>query len=119
MINSIRRSICFFRIVNALPVRNIGGDNIARTHLLNWLRYMEHKLTLWISEVYYILFIGFLQLLNADCLPPSFKHQEADRKLHLKLHQLIRTDSINLSLQLTRCVVHIIDTVGGNLHLSI
>jgi hypothetical protein len=39
---------------------------------------MAHKMHLWISEMDYTLFDGFPELLNADCLPPSFKLDQAD-----------------------------------------
>jgi hypothetical protein len=39
---------------------------------------MANKMHLWISEMDYTLFDGFLELLNADCLPPSFKFDQAD-----------------------------------------
>jgi len=39
---------------------------------------MAHKMHLWISEMDYMLFDGFAALLNADCLPPSFKLDQAD-----------------------------------------
>jgi hypothetical protein len=45
---------------------------------------MAHQMHLWISEMDYMLFSGFLERLKADCLPPSFIHDEADGQL---IHQ--------------------------------
>jgi hypothetical protein len=61
---------------------------------------MAHKMELWISEMYYALFNGFLECLNAVCLPPSFKLDQTDGELCLEPFLFIRGDAINLSLQL-------------------
>jgi hypothetical protein len=67
----------------------------------------------------YTLFDGFPELLNADCLPPSFKFDQADGEFLLEPHLLIRCDTIHLSLQLTNNAVRISDTPGGGFSLSI
>ena len=46
---------------------------------------MAHKMHLWIWEIYYTVFNGFPQRLNADCLPPSFKLDQADGEFLLEL----------------------------------
>ena len=80
---------------------------------------MAHKMHLWISEMDYTLFDGFPELLNANCLPPSFKFDQVDGQFLLETHLLIQCDTINLSLQLIRNVVCISDTPGGGFSLSI
>jgi len=61
---------------------------------------MVHKIHLWISEMYYVLFNGFPEHRNAGCLPPNFELNLADRELHLEPLLFIRGDAINLSLWL-------------------
>ena len=67
----------------------------------------------------YTLFDGFPLLPNADCLPPSFKLDQADGQFPLELHLLIQCDTINLSLQLTHNAVNISETSGSGFSLSI
>ena len=54
----------------------------------------------WISDMYYAMFNSYLERLNADCLPPSFKLDQTDGELVLEPLLLFRGDAINLSLQL-------------------
>jgi len=80
---------------------------------------MAHKMHLSISEMDYTLFDGFLELLNANCLPTSFKLDQADGQFLLEPHLLIRCDTINLSLQLTHNAVNISKTPGSGSSLNI
>jgi hypothetical protein len=80
---------------------------------------MAHKIHLWISEMYHVLFNGFPERLNAHCLPPSFKLDHADRELRLELLLFIRGDAINLSLQLVSDMLRISQAPGGGFYLSI
>ena len=67
---------------------------------------------LWISKMYYMLFNVSPELLNANCLPPSFKLDQADGKLVLEPHLVIRNDTTNLSLQVIRYTVRIGNTTA-------
>jgi len=80
---------------------------------------MAHKMHLWISEIYYVLFNGFPERLNADCLPPSFKLDQTDGEFRLELLLFIRGDAINLSLQLVSDPLRISQASGGGFCLSI
>jgi hypothetical protein len=62
---------------------------------------------LWISELNSTLFNGFTESLNADRLPPSFKHGEADGKYHVEQLLFIRGDAMNVSLQPVSNQLHI------------
>jgi hypothetical protein len=48
----------------------------------------------------YTLFGGFPELLNADCLPPSFKLDQADGELLREPHPFFSSYTMNLSLKL-------------------
>ena len=61
---------------------------------------MAHKMPLCISKMYYALFNGFPQLLNADYLPPSFKLDQTDGEFRLEPILFIRGDALNVPLQL-------------------
>jgi len=80
---------------------------------------MAHKMHLWISEMDYALFNGFPERLNADCLPPSFKLDHADREFLVELLLFIRGDAINLSLQLDSDALRISQASGCGFCLSI
>jgi len=67
----------------------------------------------------YMLFDGFPELLNADCLPPSFKLDQADGEFLCELHLVFRSDTMNLSLELIHNAVRISDTPGGGFNISI
>jgi len=45
---------------------------------------------------------GFLECLNADCLPQSFKLDQADGEFVLEPYLFIEGDALHLSLQLDR-----------------
>jgi hypothetical protein len=47
---------------------------------------MAYKLHLSGSEMDYMLFDGFPELLNADCLPPSFKLDQGDGEFLCEPH---------------------------------
>jgi len=49
---------------------------------------MAHEMHVWISEMDYTMFIGSLELLNADSLPSSFKLDQADGQFLLEPHLL-------------------------------
>jgi len=66
----------------------------------------------------YTLLDGFPELLNADCLPPSFKLDQADGEFLREPHLVFRSDTINLSLELNHNAVRISDTPGGGFNLS-
>jgi len=76
-------------------------------------------MNIWISEMNYTLFDGFPELLNADCMPPSFKLDQADGDFLHEPHLVFRTDTINLSLGLIYKEVHLSHTPGGGFNLSI
>jgi len=63
--------------------------------------------------MYYMLFDGFVELLNTHRLPPSLKLDRVDGEFHVELHLVTRSDTINLSLPLIPNMVHISDTEGG------
>ena len=69
--------------------------------------------------MYYALFNGFLQRLKADCLPTSSKLGQTDGKFRLELLLFIRSDAINLPLQLVSNPLHISQAPGGGFCLSI
>jgi len=73
VIDSVARLICLIHIGDMEPFRIIRGEIVTGTHAANWLRYMAPKMYLWISEMYYSLFSGFPESMNADCLSPSFQ----------------------------------------------
>jgi len=50
--------------------------------------------------MYYALFNGFPERLNADCLPTSFKLERMDGEFRLEPLLFIQGDAINLSLHL-------------------
>jgi hypothetical protein len=50
--------------------------------------------------MYYALFNGVPEQLNADCLPPLFKLNQADGEFCLELHLSIQGDVMNFSLPL-------------------
>jgi hypothetical protein len=50
---------------------------------------MANKMHLSISEMNYALFNGFLERLNANCLSPSFKRDQAEGDFLLEPHLLI------------------------------
>jgi len=72
-----------------------------------------------ISEMYNTLLDGFPELLNVNCLPPSFELDQADEEFLLKSHVVFESGTINLTLQLIRNAVCPRDTQGGGLNLSI
>ena len=80
---------------------------------------MGYKMPFWISEMNYTLFNGFLERLNADCFPPSFKLDQVEGELILEPHLLIRGDAINLSLKLVSHALHISQAPGRGFCLSI
>jgi len=80
---------------------------------------MAHNMHLWISEMYYALFNGFPERLNADCLSPSFKLDQTDGELRLEPLLFIRGDAINLSLQLVGDPLRISQAPGDGFCLSI
>ena len=67
----------------------------------------------------YMLFDGYLELLNAHCQPPSFQFDKADGEFRLEPPLHIRCETMNLSLQLTHNEVRISHTPGGGFSLSI
>jgi len=69
--------------------------------------------------VYYALFNGFPERLNADCLPPSFKLDQADGEVLLELLLFIQGDAINYSLQLNSDALRISHAPGLGFCLSI
>jgi len=83
----------------------------------NW--YMGCTIHPWRSGKYYSLFNQFPELLNANCLPPCFKFDQADRQFLFEPHPLIQCDAINLSLQLIWNSVPSSDRRGGGFSLSI
>jgi hypothetical protein len=80
---------------------------------------MAHGMYVWISEMDYTLFDGFLKPLNTDCLTLSSKFDQADGQFLLESHLLTLCDTINLALQLTQRMVHISGNVGGGFSPSI
>jgi len=67
----------------------------------------------------YELFNGFLERLNADCLPPSFKLDQADGEFLVEPLLFIRGDALNLSLQLDSDALGSSQVPGGGFCLSI
>jgi len=61
---------------------------------------MAHKVHFWISKMNYTLFDGFPDLMNVDCLPPSFNLKKVDGDVLHEQHLGFRCDSTNRSLQL-------------------
>jgi hypothetical protein len=80
---------------------------------------MAHKMHLWISEMYYMMFNGFPECLNAECLPPSFKLHQTDGEFLLEPFLFIRGNAILLSRQLDRDVLSLSQAPGGGFRLSI
>jgi len=80
---------------------------------------MAHMMQLWISEMYYTLFDGLPELLNANCVLGTIKLDYVDGQFLLEPHLLIRKDTINISLQLISNVVHFSETADGGFSLSI
>jgi hypothetical protein len=101
------------------PFRKMSGEIIPGTHSRNWLRDMAHKMHLGTSKMYYTLFNGFLERLNADCLPPSFKLDQTDGEFLLEPLPLIWGDAINVSLWLVSDPLRISQAPGGGFCLSI
>ena len=73
----------------------------------------------WISEMYYTLFDGFPEVMNADWPPPSFTLDQADGKFLHAPHLVSECDSMNLSLHLIYDAVCISDTLWGGFSPSI
>jgi hypothetical protein len=80
---------------------------------------MAQKMNLWISKMDYTLFDDFPEVLNSNRLALSFKFDQADGRFLLEMHLVIRSDTINLSLQPILNAVHISDTPRGGFSLSI
>jgi len=80
---------------------------------------MAHKMHLWMSEMYYALFNGFPERLNADCLPPSFILDQTDAEFRFEPLLFIRGDAISFSLQLDSDALRISQAPGGGFCLSI
>jgi hypothetical protein len=74
---------------------------------------MAHKMHLWISEMNYVLFNGFLVHLNTHYLTPNFKLEEAEGEFLPEPHLFIQGDAINLSLQLDSDTFRISQAPGG------
>jgi len=72
-----------------------------------------------LSEMDYMMFDDFPELLNADCLPPSFKLDQADGELLHEPYVVFRSDARNLAPELMHNAVHISDTPGGGFDPSI
>jgi len=119
VIDFVARSICFFHIADMQLFRDISGEIVTGTHSPNWLWYMVYKMQLWISEMNYALFNGFPERLNADCLPPSFKLDQAEGEFLLEPHLLIQGDAINLSLKLVSHALQITQAPGCGICPSI
>jgi len=65
--------------------------------------------------MYYTLFDGFLQRLNAICLPPNFKLDQADAQFLSEPHLVVPSETINHYLQLIPNAGCISDSPGtGN-----
>jgi hypothetical protein len=69
--------------------------------------------------MYHILLNGFVEHLNADCLPPSFKLDQADGEFSLQPVLFIRGDAMNFSLQPVSDTVCISQALGRRFCLSI
>ena len=67
----------------------------------------------------YVLFNGFPERLNANCLPLSFKLDYTDGEFVLEPLLFIWGDAINVSLQLDSDALHISEAPGRGLCLSI
>jgi len=80
---------------------------------------MSYKMHLFISEMYYTLLDGFLELLDSIWIPSSLNLDQADGELLLEQHLLFQRETINLSLQLIHNAVHISDIAGGAFSLNI
>jgi len=99
-------SVPIFHIGEMLSFRNRCGKIVTWTHSPNWLRYMAHKMLLWISEIYYVLFNCFPERLNGDSLLPSIKLNQADGEFLLELLLVIWGDAIiSLSSWFMKCPV--------------
>jgi len=113
VVHLVERSICHFYVADILPFRIICGDIVVQFHSLKWLQYTAHKIDLWISEMYDVLFNGIVALLAIDSLQPSFKCNHLDRESHPELYLLLWSNYIYLSLQLIHSVVEITSTPCG------
>jgi hypothetical protein len=71
------------------------------------------------SEMYYALFNGFSERLNADCLPPSFKLDQTDGEFRLEQLLFIPGDALNLSLQLANDPLRVSQAPGYGFCFSI
>jgi len=80
---------------------------------------MAYTMHLWMSQMNYTLFNGFPERLNADCLPPRFKLDQAEGEFLLEPHLLIRGDAINLSVKLVSHALRISQAPGRGFCLSI
>jgi len=67
----------------------------------------------------YMLFIGVLERLNANGLPPSFKLDHADGEFFVEPLLFIRSNGITLSLELDSDVLCISQASGRGSCLSI
>ena len=80
---------------------------------------MAHKMHHLISKKDYVLFNGFPERLNADCLLPSFKLNHADGEFLVEPPLFIQGDAINLSLQLDSDAICISQAQGHGFCASI
>jgi hypothetical protein len=80
---------------------------------------MAYKIHLLISKMYYTLFNGFPERLNADCLTPSIKLDQTAGEFLPPPLLFIRRDAMNLSLQLVSDPLRISPAPGGGFCLSI
>jgi len=69
--------------------------------------------------MYYVLFNGCPEHLNAECLPPSFKLNQADGEFLLEPLLFIRGDAMNRSLQLVSDALRASQAPGPEFCLSI
>jgi hypothetical protein len=65
-----------------------------------------------ISEMYHVLFNCLLEWPNADCVPPSFKLDEADGEFHLELLLFIHGTAMDHFPQLVSDQLHISQASG-------
>jgi hypothetical protein len=80
---------------------------------------MPHKMHLWISEMYQVLFNGFLERLNANCHPPSIELDQTEGEFRLEPFLFIRGDAINPPLQLDSDTLRVKQDPGCGFCLSI
>jgi len=117
-IDFLGRFIYLFHIANIKLFGIIRGKIVTRTHSLNWLWNMVHKLHYCIMKMFLALFNGFAELPDTKCLWPCLKHNWVDGEFLLALDMHIQYDTIHYSLRLIYYAVRIPKAHGNAFSLT-